>query len=305
MKKIILIFLIKIFFFSLTSQSFAWDTTAAKFYPLAIGNSYTFVQQELYGQGCMPTWILGVYKAKITHDTILSNGKKYFVFSGLMYSGSNWKYQRIDSSTMNVYSFNVSTNQDRLLDSLKIQLNDTFKCARFGGNWGKLQNVYTGTFFGQVRTQRMIPARAMSPTQELHYSLLEGIGLSRYTECELGGATHYLKGCVINGVVYGDTSLTNVQQIGSAVPDNYKLHQNYPNPFNPSTNIKYDLIKNGNVKISVYDISGKEVVPLVSQFQNAGTYEVTFTATNLSSGVYFYKLETSDFKEVKRMVILK
>jgi hypothetical protein len=238
MKKIILIFLIKIFFFSLTSQSFAWDTTAAKFYPLAIGNSYTFVQQELYGQGCMPTWILGVYKAKITHDTILSNGKKYFVFSGLMYSGSNWKYQRIDSSTMNVYSFNVSTNQDRLLDSLKIQLNDTFKCARFGGNWGKLQNVYTGTFFGQVRTQRMIPARAMSPTQELHYSLLEGIGLSRYTECELGGATHYLKGCVINGVVYGDTSLTNVQQIGSAVPDNYKLHQNYPNPFNPSTNIK-------------------------------------------------------------------
>jgi hypothetical protein len=65
------------------------------------------------------------------------------------------------------------------------------------------------------------------------------------------------------------------------------------------------LIKNGNVKISVYDISGKEVVPLVSQFQNAGTYEVTFTATNLSSGVYFYKLETSDFKDVKRMVILK
>jgi hypothetical protein len=305
MKKIILIFVIKIFFFSQAPNSFAWDTAAAKFYPLAIGNSYTFLEQELYGQTCMPTWIRAVHRIKITRDTILNNGKKYFVFDGFIYSASNWKYQRIDSTTMNVYFFDVNTNQDKLLDSLKIQLNDTFKCARFGGNWGKLQNIYVGNFFGQSRIQRTIPTRASHPTQELHYNLLEGIGLSRYTQCELGGMTNYLKGCVINGIIYGDTTLTNVQQIGSSVPGKYNLHQNYPNPFNPSTNIKYDLIRSGNIKINVYDISGKEIASLVNEFQNAGSYEVLFEASGLSSGVYFYKLETDDFKDVKRMIILK
>lgn len=305
MKKIILILLIKIFFFIQVPNSFAWDTTAAKFYPLAIGNSYTFVQQELYSQFCTPTWILGIQRVSITSETII-NGKKYFVLEGSIYYVNNhWKYQRIDSSTMNVYFFDVGTNQEKLIDSLRANLTDTFKCARFQGSWGKFDNIYTGMRFGQMRTERHISAKTTFPTQILNYTLLEGIGFAGYSICELGGVRYYLKGCVINGVVYGDTTLTNVQQIGSNVPDKYNLHQNYPNPFNPSTNIKYDLIKSGNIKINVYDISGKEVASLVNQFQNAGTYEVTFNAENLSSGVYFYKLETSDFKDVKRMVILK
>lgn len=310
MKKIILILLIKIFFFTLTPNSFAWDSTAAKFYPMAIGNSYTFIKQELYSQACMPTWILGVQKVKITRDTVLSNGKKYFVFEGWQGISSpiDWKYQRIDSTTMNVYFFDMNSNQDRLIDSLRIQVGDTFKCNRFTTTqwaWAKLQFANPVTAFGQTRVSRSYPARASFPTQLLNYQLLEGIGFSSVSMCELGGVTHYLKGCVISGVVYGDTTLTNIQQIGINVPDIYKLRQNYPNPFNPSTNIKYDLIKNGNVKISVYDVSGKEVASLVDQFQNAGSYQMAFNATGLSSGVYFYKLETDDFKDVKRMVILK
>lgn len=310
MKKIILIFLIKIFFFTQVPNSFAWDTTAAKFYPLAIGNSYTFVKQQLHDLGCLPMQFLGNYRVKITRDTILSNGKKYFVFEGWnnILSNSNWRYQRIDSSTMNVYFFDETVSLDRLMDSLKAQLGDTFKCNRFTTThwaWAAFNNQGTGFVFGQNRISKQYPARGSAPMQLLEYNLLEGIGFRSFSMCELGGVTYYLKGCVINGIVYGDTSLTNVQQIGNTVPDKFELKQNYPNPFNPSTNIKYDLIKNSFVKMTVYDLSGKEVASLVNQLQNAGSYEVTFNAANLSSGVYFYKLETGDFKDVKRMVILK
>ncbi|HEX2788604.1 MAG TPA: T9SS type A sorting domain-containing protein [Ignavibacteria bacterium] len=310
MKKIILIFLIKIFFFSLTSQSFAWDTTAAKFYPLAIGNSYTYVKQQLHDLGCLPMQIYGNYRVKITRDTILNNGKKYFVFEGWnnILSTPNWRYQRIDSSTMNVYFFDETVSLDRLMDSLKAQLGDTFKCNRFTTThwaWAKFQNQNTGFIYGQNRIFRNYPARASAPTQLLEYNLVEGIGFRSFSMCELGGVTYYTKGAVINGIVYGDTSLTHVQQIGSAVPDKFELMQNYPNPFNPSTNFEFRIADFGFVKLKIFDMLGKELETLVNENLNLGIYQVQWNAKNFPSGVYFYRLETNDFKDVKRMVILK
>jgi hypothetical protein len=98
---------------------------------------------------------------------------------------------------------------------------------------------------------------------------------------------------------------TAVAKLGTEIPASYNLSQNYPNPFNPVTMIKFALPKASFVKLKVYDILGREVANLVNDFKSAGTYIVDFDASALSSGVYFYRLETEKYTDVKKMVVLK
>ena len=93
--------------------------------------------------------------------------------------------------------------------------------------------------------------------------------------------------------------------VPEVIPVTYTLEQNYPNPFNPSTIIRYDVPKSSKVSLNVYDIMGKEVATLVNDVQAAGRYEVVFSAQNISSGVYFYRLAADGFVSVKKMVLMK
>ncbi|MDQ3019122.1 MAG: T9SS type A sorting domain-containing protein [Bacteroidota bacterium] len=110
-----------------------------------------------------------------------------------------------------------------------------------------------------------------------------------------------------------DTWIFNIGTVGisnisSSVPDGYTLYQNFPNPFNPVTRIKFDIpadISKINVKLIVYDISGKEIEILVDEKLNAGSYEVQFNGANLSSGVYFYKITNGNYADTKKMFLLK
>ncbi|MDY0083170.1 MAG: T9SS type A sorting domain-containing protein [Ignavibacteriaceae bacterium] len=88
-------------------------------------------------------------------------------------------------------------------------------------------------------------------------------------------------------------------------PNEYALHQNYPNPFNPSTVIKYSLAQDGFVNIAVFNLLGEKVATLVNTTQRAGNYEVNFNASSFSSGIYFYSIETGDFKSVRKMLLMK
>lgn len=88
-------------------------------------------------------------------------------------------------------------------------------------------------------------------------------------------------------------------------PDKYALSQNYPNPFNPSTSIKYAIEKPGMVSLKVYDVLGREIATLVNQEQTTGVYTVQFDASALSSGIYFYKLESGSFSQVNKMMLIK
>ncbi len=89
------------------------------------------------------------------------------------------------------------------------------------------------------------------------------------------------------------------------IPAKFSLQQNYPNPFNPVTTIKYDIIKDGFVKLAVYDILGKELKSIVNQNQKAGSYTAQFDGSNLTSGVYFYQIFTNGFTETKKMMLIK
>ena len=96
-----------------------------------------------------------------------------------------------------------------------------------------------------------------------------------------------------------------IQNIGTEIPDKYDLYQNYPNPFNPTTNIRFDITKVSDVKLTVYDILGKEVAVLVNENLNAGSYMVDWNATQNVSGVYLYSIETDNFVAVKKMLLIK
>ncbi|MCI0474222.1 MAG: T9SS type A sorting domain-containing protein, partial [Ignavibacteria bacterium] len=91
----------------------------------------------------------------------------------------------------------------------------------------------------------------------------------------------------------------------SEVPKVYSLAQNYPNPFNPVTKINFAIPKQGFVTLKVYDVLGREVSTLVNEVKQVGTYSVDFDASYLSSGVYFYRIESGEFSDIKRMILIK
>lgn len=98
---------------------------------------------------------------------------------------------------------------------------------------------------------------------------------------------------------------TGSQISSNQVPNVYSLAQNYPNPFNPSTKISFALPKAGNVKLVVFDLLGREIRTLVNEFRTAGNHTVEFNASNLASGVYFYRIEAGDFTATKKMLLIK
>jgi hypothetical protein len=132
-----------------------------------------------------------------------------------------------------------------------------------------------------------------------------------------------LRGCLINGILKGDTSIiVGIIPISSGVTKDFSLYQNYPNPFNPVTKIKFSLpsvrspMDNPSeggamkTKVTIFNVLGKEIATLVNEQLNPGTYEVEWDAGNYPSGVYYYQLtinneQLSIFKETKKMVLIK
>jgi hypothetical protein len=115
----------------------------------------------------------------------------------------------------------------------------------------------------------------------------------------------YIGGYLIN--VYFDNFSWVPSDVneGSNTPETYSLTQNYPNPFNPSTTIKYSIPEQSFVKIKVFNLLGQEIAELVNQEQHIGNYQLSFDATNLPSGIYFYKLEAGNFVQTKKMILIK
>jgi photosystem II stability/assembly factor-like uncharacterized protein len=129
----------------------------------------------------------------------------------------------------------------------------------------------------------------------------------------LNALTGYV--CGSNGMILKTTNggITGLIRSGSEIPDDFCLNQNYPNPFNPTTKIKFDIpafplmkgVRGMSVRLTVYDLLGREVTTLVNQQLQPGTYEAEWDATNYPSGVYFYRLTTESFTSTNKMVFTK
>lgn len=167
-----------------------------------------------------------------------------------------------------------------------------------------------GIFDFRFTTNRMVE-ELNSGTKEIKISSAEYPVKLKAAGTELK-ITDILGGKIVNKTIKpGETitisnpaiELLSVERI--IVPEQFKLYQNFPNPFNPATIIKYSLPQAMNVTIKIFDVLGREVVTLVNANMDAGNYEVEFQASNLSSGIYFYRLKTDRNTEIKKMILSK
>ena len=134
-----------------------------------------------------------------------------------------------------------------------------------------------------------------------------GSGNGSYTSADSTGNDTSVTVNINNPIVQTArwTVMIGIQNISTEIPKEYKLYQNFPNPFNPTTNINFDIIRSGNVRIIVYDLLGREVETLVNQDMSPGRYKFDFNAKDYASGLYIYKIVTHDFVDVKKMLIIK
>ena len=121
------------------------------------------------------------------------------------------------------------------------------------------------------------------------------------TDLEPGNYSYRLKQVDTNGAF----QLSDEISVEVLAPSEYALSQNYPNPFNPTTTIKFSIPENQKVLLKVYNILGKEVAVLVNKEMEAGEYDIEFSSDGLNSGVYFYTLEAGNYRETKKMILMK
>ncbi|MFZ2322519.1 MAG: glycoside hydrolase family 2 TIM barrel-domain containing protein [Ignavibacteriaceae bacterium] len=140
-----------------------------------------------------------------------------------------------------------------------------------------------------------------------HSAGFQSMGLYRMNRDSLKLAGVALKDAYAVFYNMGGTVTDIDEEENLTLPNNFSLEQNYPNPFNPQTKIIYAIPKNEFVSIKVYDVLGSEIVKLVNENKPAGKYELTFDAVqyNLSSGVYFYRVEAGNFTSIKKMIYMK
>lgn len=143
-----------------------------------------------------------------------------------------------------------------------------------------------------------------------------GATWTQMSTASITGITHmdlvYTSGTVYAYAVATDGSviklvdvLVGVNNGNTNIPSDYALEQNYPNPFNPSTTINYSLPEASNVTLKIYDVLGNEVMVVVNEHKTAGRHSATVDASNLASGVYFYRLEAGSYTDTKKMTLLK
>ena len=281
MKKIL--FIVAMSFLSTYAQI---DTS--DYYPLAIGNKW-----EYSGNG------LGYETVEIIGDTLMPNGKTYFIFNGGV---STWKYQRKEGSTRILryceafgcglpevghehILFDFSINEKTIFDPSM-----GFYCWGLYNTWSNYNALFKTSLenyeysYVLIDSTSLPPDTLWNPIVDVYTFLLtKTVGVSSYSYglAELVGAK-------INGVGYG--TLVNINEEERSTINEYKLFQNYPNPFNASTKISYQLLKNTNISLKVYDVLGKEIVELYNGEQTDGMHSISFEASNLASGFYIITL---------------
>ncbi len=180
--------------------------------------------------------------------------------------------------------------------------------------WGTI-NLPAGSFSNALRIKEVIVTKDSSTGGTPFLSIGTATSYSWYVP----GRKFRVFGIVYtsftyNGLPFGGSKYVNynnnsstigIRNISGITPGNYMLSQNYPNPFNPSTKVRFAVPKAGLVKLTVFDAIGREVETLVNGKLTSGSYEVDWNAGRYSSGIYFYKLQSGEFVETKKMILNK
>ncbi|HEY5123078.1 MAG TPA: T9SS type A sorting domain-containing protein [Ignavibacteria bacterium] len=208
--------------------------------------------------------------------------------------GNTWSGGYIDGSADTTWTCDVQA----IKGSTTGQANITW--VNFAGSTGVgvvKSKVYYGTStFGAIYTASAFPSATLFGSSRAGYRLGAADSCLTMWSGAAGVGLYATAGCT--GIITGIGNENNTPLV-------YSLNQNYPNPFNPVTKISYAIPVTGLVTLKVYDITGKEVASLVNEVKAAGNYIVDFNGANLSSGAYFYKLESGSFSAVKKLMLIK
>ncbi len=277
------------------------------YYPLDVGNYWEY--NVYYGIDPIRTEYSGSYWVKVTGDTILANNKNYKILERGYFDNSvtDFSFERVDSATSSIYRSNGIVEYK--IDSLACSEEDTIKCSRFDYTFN-LETYCTriagrNIFNSEVKVKYLNDNSGIPNTE---YELAENIGLIANYTWEGSSRNEYLQYAKIKNVEYGTP--VDVKEINNS-PIRFSLSQNYPNPFNPSTTIRYSIpgvvgtLSATSVQLKIYNTLGQEVAILVNKIERAGNYEVQFDASNLTSGIYFYKLQSGSFEVTKKLLLLK
>jgi len=296
MKKILSLIL---FLTSLLNAQNLTNQEMLEFYPNKTGNSWSYFwvyynfQQDYYEAKMDEVFI--------AKDTTVNN-KNYKIIK-YNYGGFNSeKYcERVDSITGDVLRISdFDTNEISRVDSVYAGIGDTIS-IRDNRHLLDCDKMVIISIRDTVINDFEITIRevvGLPMNKRLFFA--RNIGM-------LGSSQDYwIDSANVNGIIYSNISsdIADVD-IDKLIVNNFILYQNYPNPFNPSTTISYSLSESGFVQLNVYDILGREVVYLVNKEQTMGNYKTTFNASNLTSGIYFYKLQTGNFIETKKLILLR
>lgn len=254
---------------------------------------------------CLSIYSLAVKDNYVFAGT-LDSGVLVTSDNGASWIGSSWQYQH----NRTVYSFAVMGNY--IFNGSRSDVSSgVYYSTNNGLNWIQSglnnQTVYSLAVSGNILLAgtKWNGVYVSFDTGSTWMYWSEGLNFNKYIYALYVFNNYVFAGtdsCVFRRPL---SELTGIMNIEERIPVKFSLYQNYPNPFNPSTTIEFALPKSSNVKLVVYDITGKEVEIQAYQQLQAGSYKVNFDGSNLSSSVYFYRLITNEFTETKKMVLVK
>lgn len=179
-------------------------------------------------------------------------------------------------------------------------INGSWEAWNWGNNTGWNSNVTTNG--GSVYEFSIDRSKLAGDNIKIHFEcvlIANGVFEIKYPAGSIGTASgEWLE------ISLGNTA-TQVDKVEVPYPDNFNLEDNYPNPFNPNTTINYQLTSISHVRLVVLDLLGREVAVLVNKKKETGKFSVSFSGSNLTSGVYFYKLTAGGFSDIKKMTLIK
>ena len=268
------------------------------YYPLQTGNTWNYKSVDHWMQQYF-------FKVTIKGDTVVG-GINYFVRQ----RGAITSLVRFDTASGNLLEYNAGGGcngytYDRIIDSISSSPGNVVYCQNAAIYTRRCEMTGTESVLGSDRNVRKFEHDGLV-LEEMMYA--DGIGAYYSSTSEPPPYTSYtvLLGCRINGVVYGDTTMSSVAETGHQSYGQEGTLMNYPNPFNPSTKITFDIPVDSKVKLTVYDMLGREVARLVdNEFRTAGRYEAEFSGASLAGGVYFCRIDAGKFAGTRRMVIVR
>ncbi|MBK9331600.1 MAG: T9SS type A sorting domain-containing protein [Ignavibacteria bacterium] len=245
---------------------------------------------------------------KITHakKVLIENDK--FILAGSLLNSSLTNeilfFNKIDSNGVSEYEKVYTSNYSEYFSDMNIlSKNRYILVSSLDTSDYLFGKIIIADSIGNIIKYRIFPTSSFIVFESLLTLLNEDIVIAGSADFNISEYDQ------VGYVVRTDSNLfiknVGINSNSIILPEKLKLYQNYPNPFNPVTKITFNIPVSGNISIRVYDITGKVIKTLVNEFRNAGTYYTEFNGTDLSSGVYYYKMETGNFSEIKKMILLK